>query len=623
MDVGYTPSPIDNGISIKSIELTPIKLTKSEGWFKAGDKLVVLLRKKNNTLIAIVGEKTENVYTIGPEGLNCMRHSIPLNGVDICEQIDEILRNYDALALQFELEAKAKASKALNYSAVPRMPTDFETVVHAIAKLMLSRMVIKTFYIPSKEKNAILGIYCYNNGYYSECEDLLKRDVYDVIQSVAGGEVQLLDMRLVPSVKGAVIKTIMDKTLTEYKPTQRCLLFQNRVFCWDAFIKTGDIEAALIDPSPDLIIVHRIPWRLNIELLKRRPGILKYIPPENIEQLITLFKELAPKSYTAFLNWVRKPEESEQAAYPRVALLLELIGYVLYPHDYPLHKAALLVGEGSNGKSTYLRLIETIVGRENVASVNLIELDPNVNRFAASNLVHKLVNISSEPYRSKSAFDATRFKELTGEDVILVDRKNRDPINYRNYAKLIFAANELPSVSEDTYAFWRRWIVIEFPNRFSPDPEFFERTFTQEEIEAIILLSIYAFRLVLKRKAFSESGVEDVKSVWLSRSNPIYAVVRRMIEDGVIELRQDGYIIKTDLYALYKAYAEIMTEEGDADVKVLAQKDFTIHLTRFFPVRSGTARIGGKQRYVYWGVAIKDYERVKQLIGQVETPRPL
>lgn len=35
-----------------------------------------------------------------------------------------------------------------------------------------------------------------------------------------------------------------------------------------------------------------------------------------------------------------------------------------------------------------------------------------------------------------------------------------------SYAKMIFAANELPEITMDTYAFWRRRIVVEFLNTF-------------------------------------------------------------------------------------------------------------------------------------------------------------
>ncbi len=54
---------------------------------------------------------------------------------------------------------------------------------------------------------------------------------------------------------------------------------------------------------------------------------------------------------------------------------------------------------------------------------------------------------------------------LTGEDEICADRKFRDPICSKNYTKLIFSADELPEVINQTYAFWRRWIVVEFSNR--------------------------------------------------------------------------------------------------------------------------------------------------------------
>ncbi len=57
------------------------------------------------------------------------------------------------------------------------------------------------------------------------------------------------------------------------------------------------------------------------------------------------------------------------------------------------------------------------------------------------------------------------FKMLTGEDEICADRELRDPIYSKNYTKLIFSANKLPEVIDQTYAFWRRWIVVEFPNR--------------------------------------------------------------------------------------------------------------------------------------------------------------
>ncbi|MEM0468665.1 MAG: phage/plasmid primase, P4 family [Pyrobaculum sp.] len=600
---------------VKVVELKPVVLSHKEGWFTLGEFYIWLRRvkekKQRYTRIVVVRNSLVVGKYVVADKLDCSTTQIVVDGVDICEHVAKLVADYENIVEDYEATQRANAASVVYNVTVPRLPSEYELLVAGVANVVTSSTVVKTFV----KDGVVFGMFCYRDGYYEECEETLRNTVVTLI-SKSG----LIDARMIPSAVGHVIGYIRDRTLAPYNVAQRCLLFMNKVFCWDMFVKTGDIDTALLDPSPELVVMHRIPWRLNTNLLRQRPGLLRYIPPETVDQLIELFKTLAPNSFAAFLSWVRKPDEDERDAYPRVVLLLEIIGYTLYPHDYPLHKAVLLIGRGSNGKSTYLKLIEKIVGWQNVASVNMTELDPSVNRFAVANLINKLVNISSEPYRS-NAFDATRFKELTGEDVVLIDRKNKDPINYRNYAKLIFAANELPRVTEDTYAFWRRWIVLEFPNQFKPDPYFFEKTFKPEEVEAIILLAIYAFRMVLKRGAFTEVsvGAEDVKTEWLSRSIPIYGVVMRMVKDDVIEFDPTSFVVKSDLYALYKAYVDIMRDEGQ-DVQPISQREFTRYLTQYFPIKSGERRIGGKKKHVYVGVKIKDYSFAKSLVGQLETP---
>ncbi|MEM4554214.1 MAG: phage/plasmid primase, P4 family, partial [Ignisphaera sp.] len=548
-------------------------------------------------------------------GLDCSITRIVVDEVDICSELAKIISNYAELVEQYELVERAKAAKILDDRVVPHMPKEFNVLLYSLTRKILDTKIIKTFYVYEGSREVVLGIYCYENGYYRECEETLKNDLTKIVR-----ESGLLDIQLAASVAGLVVKNIEIRTMEYYKPAKHCLLFKNKVFCWDLFLQSKDIEKALVDPSPDLIVTHRIPWELKTEILNVRKGLLKYIPPKTQEDIIELFRELAPKSFKAFMDWVRKPGEDEKDAYLRVVLLLEIIGYTLYPHEYPFHKAVLLVGSGFNGKTTYLRLIEKILSKQNIASVNLMELDPHVNRFAAADLYGKLANLSSEP--AKGVFDPTLFKMATGEDPMPFERKHRDRFLDHNYAKMIFAANELPQVSEDTVAFWDRWIVIEFPNRFKPDRGFFDRTFTDDEVEVIILLSLHAFRLVLERNSFTEAGVEDVRTEWLSRSNPIYRVVKKMIDDGIIEFSRDGVVVKTDLYELYKKYVSLTSDE-DEEVVPLAQKDFTRHLTRYFPVRAGDSRIGGKKKHVYFGVRIKDYNKALELVGHLETPRGL
>jgi Family of unknown function (DUF5906) len=48
-------------------------------------------------------------------------------------------------------------------------------------------------------------------------------------------------------------------------------------------------------------------------------------------------------------------------------------------------------------------------------------------------------------------------------DSIRAQNKFKDPFSFRNYAKLIFSANKIPESDDDSsYAYYRRWLIIEF-----------------------------------------------------------------------------------------------------------------------------------------------------------------
>jgi Predicted ATPase len=96
-------------------------------------------------------------------------------------------------------------------------------------------------------------------------------------------------------------------------------------------------------------------------------------------------------------------------------------------------------------------------------------------------------------------------KVLTGNDRITADRKHRDPIRFTNYAKLIFSCNQLPKVYDMTLAFWRRWLVIQFPNIFPPNEEFRKKFI--EEITPKYASKILAYSLLLIKHSYKKWGI--------------------------------------------------------------------------------------------------------------------
>ena len=58
--------------------------------------------------------------------------------------------------------------------------------------------------------------------------------------------------------------------------------------------------------------------------------------------------------------------------------------------------------------------------------------------------------------------DSAVLKKLLGEDLIFAERKGQDGYNFRNYSKLLFSTNQLPTItSERTNGFYRRLLILE------------------------------------------------------------------------------------------------------------------------------------------------------------------
>src|SRR5262249_28730446 len=106
----------------------------------------------------------------------------------------------------------------------------------------------------------------------------------------------------------------------------------------------------------------------------------------------------------------------------RIALLQEWFGYSL-TRSTDAQKYLVMVGEGGNGKSTVLAAIQATVGRENVSSVPLEGLE---DRFSLPLTLGKLVNISADADRLGQDAEG-RLKQFTSGDVMMFERKNKDP----------------------------------------------------------------------------------------------------------------------------------------------------------------------------------------------------
>ncbi|MCE4624846.1 MAG: phage/plasmid primase, P4 family [Desulfurococcales archaeon] len=532
----------------------------------------------------------------------------PFNGKDILEAkleglgvseprgiasaIAQVAEYFDVYRLAYEAELLAVRQggfridelKTLSAIAIASRPTPREELAETLASIIWSRKHI----ISLKSKKGPL--LCYKEGIYEECDDEIAAEIESLIE---GSELKAkVSNRIVSEVMGKLYRRGARKYLENKEKIEQdrfYLAFKNGLFNVKEWVFRGVFELQSFNPS--IYAVHKIPHRVDVNLFKemiREEGLEILTHPVDIAGLA---EKYTPKTWKAYFDWVGEPK--------RAVLLYEIEGYTLYP-DYPLHRAFVLVGEGGNGKSNYLRKLEKVLGQKNVVSISLIKLTDPSQRFVIADLYKKLANISAE-FSGKKSIGAIKdpdiFKKLTGQDLVRAERKFKEPFYFVNYAKMIFSANKLPRVDENTHAWWRRWIGLEFPNQFPEDPTFFDRTFTEREIEAGIIISLLALRNVMLRRSFTESGL-DMTDKWKRLSDSVYRFVKELEEAGYLTLSPRAYVEKQRLYSLYVRWAEA---EGESPV---THKRFTQRLKQEFGVTADRKKIQGKSKHVYFGIGI-------------------
>ena len=145
----------------------------------------------------------------------------------------------------------------------------------------------------------------------------------------------------------------------------------------------------------------------------------------------------------------------------RIAVLQEFAGYALFS-DCRHDKALFVLGGGQNGKTAFLNVIKSVFGAANYSSVEVDRLNQN---FQAVQLLGKLLNFTSEQSLNFSGAEAT-FKALTSGETISDSFKGRDTFTFSTRAKFIISANELPSASDKSFGFLRRFLFVRFKNKF-------------------------------------------------------------------------------------------------------------------------------------------------------------
>ena len=282
--------------------------------------------------------------------------------------------------------------------------------------------------------------------------------------------------------------------------------------------------------------------------------------------------------------------------------LQEFTGYLLSTYTSG-HKFVIFFGEGANGKSVFLNIVQALLG-ESYHNMGLKRFVKNT-RWTAHALEGKLANVCSDidPVKINSS---ELIKKIAVGDSIDAEIKNGPTYNYKPVIKLLFSANKLPKSKDTTYGFYRRLEIVKFPNRFTPGTEDYDPQLTEKLKKELPGIAKWAIQGLIR---FLEQGEEFTISKSMKSSKLKYMEKNEVIKlfiNGNVDVtdKKEDYIINNKLHKIYSDWAEdygVTPESLNALTRYIEKEDIGLN-------EDGTTvkPINGESKRCYIGMKLKD-----------------
>ena len=318
------------------------------------------------------------------------------------------------------------------------------------------------------------------------------------------------------------------------------------------------VDDTLTAFSPDVVITNQIPWDYNP----------------------VAFSDLADTT----LNKMACQD-------PEIRCLLEeCIGACFYRRN-ELSISMFLTGEKANGKSTFLQMLQDVLGVQNTSNLGLDELD---ERFSVSTMFGKLANIgddiSDDFLHGRSI---AHFKKIVSGNMVKAENKGQDPFFYKPTVKLIFSANQIPRMRDKTGAVLRRMVIIPFNATFSKsdpdyDPYIAWKLKDQEVMEYLVKIGIDGLKRILENHSFTQSRKVDAEiKEYTEYNNPVLMFL------GETEAEE---IINQETKLVYSKYEIFCKNNGFQCMGLMV---FSKEINRQLNCETKQKRIDGKRVSVF------------------------
>ena len=398
------------------------------------------------------------------------------------------------------------------------------------------------FFFKTEKRSGLIYIWNSNSGIYEPDGEIF---IHEAL-------VQRLMLEVKPHYQVDVeyfIRGSPDSTFQELVETPNLIAVNNGIL--------NVIEQKFVEKSPSYFILSKLP--VTYTPGAKCPAIMKFLTEVFGEQQLTA--------------------------------LQDCLGYTLLK-QHLFEIAFMLLGEGANGKSKFLGLLQTFLGRTNYSNRTLQSIC--TDRFAAADLFGKMANIAAD-LPSFALVTTGIFKTLTGGDVLSGQFKHKDAFQFQSLAKMWFSCNEFPQTRDNTDAYMRRWKVFNCPNKFvgvDADVHILDKITTETELSGFLNWCLEGLKRLLANGKFGFNETEEEMRQNIAKlSNPTKAFIDRYMKSSD---DPKDYIAQSVLYSDFLRFCKA------DNLPSIQQTEFTKALKAEIPdVKVTKQRIIGTPTWVY------------------------
>lgn len=352
---------------------------------------------------------------------------------------------------------------------------------------------------------------------------------------VLGGECYQYQDGVYVESSSRVRNTIKDMIAVDNLITQNRIMECFRLICDDVRLQRSSEE---LNQDRNLINFKNGVW--DIEKKELLPHDSKYL------MTIQIPHEVGPRvkfKDTRLFDFFKKTELPKED----IMMLLKYMAYCMTT-DYGLKTFMILVGQSNTGKSVLIRFFESLIGKQNVSSLSMHELNM---RFYPSQLYNRLLN-SCADNSSLPLSSIDNLKKITGGDRMMHEKKGKEPFFFVPFSKLIFSFNQLPlQLEEKSNAFYKRMRILYMNTELFLNNDYVNDLCSDEGIEEMIpyLLTLLPVKSI-PRTDISDRLVESLRQ----DSDSIHAFLVKCCD-----LEQSATTSKD---SLYEAYCKFCVDNG-------------------------------------------------------------